>query len=85
MKIAIYSDNFYPELSGISDSLIALARELAGRGHFIHFFVPRYSKEDHTLSNMEHGELDLGRTSPSPASPPFISAPARAKDGSSSR
>jgi glycosyltransferase involved in cell wall biosynthesis len=60
MRIAIYSDNFYPELSGISDSLIALAQELSSRGHFIHFFVPRYSKEDHTLSNVEHGELDLG-------------------------
>jgi glycosyltransferase involved in cell wall biosynthesis len=60
MRIAIYSDNFYPELSGISDSLIALARELAGRGHFIHFFVPRYSNKDHTLSNLERGEIDLG-------------------------
>ena len=60
MRIAIYSDNFYPELSGISDSLIALARELAGRGHFIHFFVPRYSHSDHTISNFERGELDLG-------------------------
>lgn len=60
MRIAIYSDNFYPELSGISDSLITLGRELAGRGHFIHFFVPRYSSKDHTLSNFERGELNLG-------------------------
>jgi UDP:flavonoid glycosyltransferase YjiC (YdhE family) len=42
MKIASFSENVYPELSGISDSIIALARELAGRGHEIHFFVPRY-------------------------------------------
>jgi glycosyltransferase involved in cell wall biosynthesis len=60
MRIAIYSDNFYPELSGISDSLIALAQELAKRGHFIHFFVPRYSKDDHTLSNLSGAEIDLG-------------------------
>jgi glycosyltransferase involved in cell wall biosynthesis len=60
MRIAIYSDNFYPELSGISDSLIALARELSARGHFIHFFVPRYSKKDHALSGLEHDEIDLG-------------------------
>jgi len=32
MKIAIFSDNFYPEMSGISDSIISLAKELAARG-----------------------------------------------------
>ena len=60
MRIAIFSDNFYPELSGISDSLVSLARELAKRGHKIHFYVPRYSKKDHALSKFEHDEIDLG-------------------------
>ncbi len=47
MRIAMFSDNFYPELSGISDSILVLGRELARRGHAIHFYVPRYSKRDY--------------------------------------
>ncbi|MDP2709056.1 MAG: glycosyltransferase [bacterium] len=40
MKIAIFSDNFYPELSGISDSIILLSKELDKLGHKIDFYVP---------------------------------------------
>lgn len=60
MRIAIFSDNFYPELSGISDSVISLAKELAKRGHFIHFYAPKYSAADHHISNAPHEEIDLG-------------------------
>jgi len=60
MRIAIFSDNFYPELSGISDSIVSLATELAKRGHFVHFYAPRYSAADHHLSNAVHEEIDLG-------------------------
>jgi 1,2-diacylglycerol 3-alpha-glucosyltransferase len=60
MRIAIFSDNFYPELSGISDSIISLAKELAKRGHFIHFYAPRYSAADHHISNAPHEEINLG-------------------------
>ncbi len=60
MKIALFSDNFYPELSGISDSLISLSKELSKRGHRIHFYVPKYSEADYKLSNEPHREPDLG-------------------------
>jgi 1,2-diacylglycerol 3-alpha-glucosyltransferase len=60
MRIALFSDNFYPELSGISDSLISLSKELAKRGHRIHFFVPKYSEADHKISNAPFGEINLG-------------------------
>lgn len=60
MRIAIFSDNFYPELTGISDSLISLSRELGRRGHQVHFYVPRYSAKDHAISKAEHAEIDLG-------------------------
>ena len=50
MKIAIFSDNFYPELSGISDSIITTGRLLAERGHQIHFFAPRYPQTNQELS-----------------------------------
>lgn len=61
MKIAIFSDNFYPEISGISDSVISLAKELAGRGHEIRFYVPRYPKRCHTKVGLECKEIDLGK------------------------
>ncbi|MDE2018735.1 MAG: glycosyltransferase [Patescibacteria group bacterium] len=60
MRIALFSDNFYPELSGISDSLISLAEELAARGHQIHFYVPKYAPEDYSKARQPYRELDLG-------------------------
>lgn len=60
MRVAIFSDNFYPELSGVSDSIISLAKELSQRGHFIHFYVPYYSPKDFAKSKFAHGEIDLG-------------------------
>lgn len=58
MRIAIFSENFYPELSGISDSIITLAKELARRGHIIGFFVPEYPKKNYPEGNTK--EIDLG-------------------------
>lgn len=60
MRIAIFSDNFYPELSGISDSVISLAKELAKRDHQVHFYAPEYSVTDYRKSKVEDAELDLG-------------------------
>jgi len=60
MRIALFSDNFYPELSGISDSIIALAKQLAVRGHEIGFFVPAYAPGDYAAANVPVAEIDLG-------------------------
>ncbi len=60
MRIAIFSDNFYPELSGISDSVISLARTLAARGHAINFYVPRYAPDDYAAAGLPAREIDLG-------------------------
>ncbi len=61
MKIAIFTDNFYPELSGISDSIITTAKELAKLGHTIKFFVPEYSKKNFQTAGLKYKkEIDLG-------------------------
>lgn len=60
MKIAVFSDNFYPELSGISDSLVESARELCGLGDDIVFFVPRYGKKDFAVSHLPYQEIRIG-------------------------
>lgn len=62
MRIAIFSDNFYPELSGISDSILNLARELAARGHRIRFYAPSYARRDYTLLGLPFTEIDLGES-----------------------
>ena len=60
MRIAIFSDNFYPEISGISDSIIATAQELAKQGHTIRFFVPDYSQKNYEMSGiLSKREIDL--------------------------
>lgn len=57
MKIAIFSDNFYPEMSGIADSILSLAKGLAELNHRINFYVPRYSDRDFHISNLPPSEL----------------------------
>jgi len=60
MRIAIFSDNFYPELSGISDSIATTARELGRRGHTINFFVPKYRARHFKIANFPVEEINLG-------------------------
>lgn len=60
MKIAFFSDNFYPELSGVSDTIFLTGRELARRGHSVDYFVPRYSKANYAIGGLESKEIDLG-------------------------
>ena len=60
MRIAILSDNFYPELSGISDSIITLAKAMADKGHFINFYIPKYSRKGYEISKVPYKELNLG-------------------------
>ena len=60
MKIAVFSDNFYPELSGISDSIIEQARELNGLGHDLCFSVPRYGKADFAVPHLPYEEIRIG-------------------------
>ncbi len=60
MKIAIFSDFFYPELSGVADSITSTACELAKLGHTIDFFVSSYNKKDYETSGSLPTELDLG-------------------------
>jgi glycosyltransferase involved in cell wall biosynthesis len=61
MRIAFFSDNFYPELSGIADSILTLGKELARRGHFVHFYAPYYGKEDYEKIHAEPKELEIER------------------------
>lgn len=60
MRIAIFSDNFYPELSGVSDSIILLAKELAELGHEINFYIPEYSVKNYRTPDLAVKELALG-------------------------
>src|SRR3989344_1798795 len=58
MRIAFYSDNFYPELSGISDSIVITGRELVKRGHEVLYVAPRYAPKDYAVIKAEgvHGQ-----------------------------
>lgn len=60
MKIAYFSDYFYPQIGGIQDSIMTLGKELGRRGHQIYFFVPYYSKKHYSVSNLPQSEPDLG-------------------------
>jgi 1,2-diacylglycerol 3-alpha-glucosyltransferase len=53
MRIAFFSDNFYPELSGITDTLITTGKELARRGHAVLYVGPRYTHKDYELAKKQ--------------------------------
>lgn len=50
MKIAYFSDNFYPELSGITDTILITGAELHKRGHQVLYVGPRYSEADYAVA-----------------------------------
>ncbi len=59
MRIAFFSDNFYPELSGVSDSIRTLGTALAARGHEVLFSVPAYPPRAFIQANLVPQELSL--------------------------
>ncbi len=46
MKIAIFSDAFYPQINGIVTSILSLAGNMADRGHEVVIVAPSYRKLD---------------------------------------
>lgn len=63
MRIAMFADNFYPELSGISDSIMTTGKELARRGHEIAYYAPRYAPEDFAAMHLPDVASIAPRTS----------------------
>jgi 1,2-diacylglycerol 3-alpha-glucosyltransferase len=51
MRIAFFSDNSYPELSGIVDSIHITGKELSKRGHEVVFVGPHYSDKNYATGN----------------------------------
>lgn len=60
MRIAVFTDHFFPELGGIQDSVMLTTRSLARRGHEIELFAPRHPAADFARSGHQVGEPDLG-------------------------
>lgn len=56
----MFTDNFYPELGGIQDSILATVRELGARGHQIMLMAPSASHRDYARVGRAPTEPDLG-------------------------
>lgn len=52
MRIAMFTDSFYPELGGIQDSVMASARELGRRGDEVMIFAPAAAARDYRRGGM---------------------------------
>ncbi|OGC86262.1 hypothetical protein A3D70_00275 [Candidatus Adlerbacteria bacterium RIFCSPHIGHO2_02_FULL_54_18] len=44
MRIAYFSDDFYPMITGIGDTILITGKELSRRGHEVVYIAPRYAK-----------------------------------------
>jgi 1,2-diacylglycerol 3-alpha-glucosyltransferase len=62
MRIAYFSDNFYPELSGITDTILISGKELTKRGHDVLYIGPRYSEADYKLGKRPTPKSDAEDT-----------------------
>jgi glycosyltransferase involved in cell wall biosynthesis len=60
VRIAIFTDYFFPELGGIQDSIAALSRSLGGRGHQVCIYAPRYGRRDYRRVGEPERERWLG-------------------------
>ncbi len=60
MRIAVFTDNFHPEIGGIQDSIRTNVRELGKRGHKIIVFAPAAAARDYRRVNLPVAEPDLG-------------------------
>lgn len=60
MRIALFTDSFYPELGGIQDSILISARELGARGHAVAIFAPAAAPRDFARANLGVAEPALG-------------------------
>ncbi|NDL61658.1 glycosyltransferase [Acerihabitans arboris] len=60
MRIAVFTDSFYPELGGIQDSVLSGCRELGKRGHQVVVFAPRATRHDFKLAGVPGHEVDAG-------------------------
>jgi glycosyltransferase involved in cell wall biosynthesis len=60
MRIAVFTDYFFPELGGIQDSIAITAGALGRRGHSIDIYAPRYGAGDYRRVNATGREPDLG-------------------------
>ncbi|OGF32085.1 hypothetical protein A3H09_03130 [Candidatus Falkowbacteria bacterium RIFCSPLOWO2_12_FULL_45_13] len=60
MRIALFSDNFYPEIGGVQDSVACLGRELGRRGLAFCYYVPQCSSRDFIKAKLPVGEINLG-------------------------
>jgi len=60
MRIAMFTDYFYPELGGIQDSIATISRSLGRRGHQVDIYAPRYAARDYRRIGAAVRERDLG-------------------------
>ncbi len=56
----MFTDYFFPELGGIQDSIATISRALAGRGHQVDIYAPRYGRRDYCRVGVPVRERDLG-------------------------
>ncbi|WP_213992926.1 glycosyltransferase [Sodalis sp. dw_96] len=61
MRIAVFTDSFYPELGGIQDSVLTGCRELGKRGHQVVIFAPHATRHDFNVAGVPGREVDAGQ------------------------
>jgi glycosyltransferase involved in cell wall biosynthesis len=60
MRIAMFTDYFFPELGGIQDSIATISRALGRRGHRVDIYAPRYAPGDYQRVGSVVREQELG-------------------------
>jgi glycosyltransferase involved in cell wall biosynthesis len=62
MRIAFFSDNAYPELSGVADSMLMTGKMLVARGHEVCCVAPRYAALDYARASRARPNAEVEDT-----------------------
>lgn len=60
MRLAVFTDSFYPELGGIQDSILTIVRALGERGHAIRVYAPAAPARDFARAGVPEVEPEAG-------------------------
>ncbi len=67
MKIAIFTDSFYPKFDGVVSTILKTTDALAKRGHEFYIFAPKYPKLSKTAKPLQlHENIQVKRFSSVP-------------------
>ncbi|MDP2666803.1 MAG: glycosyltransferase [Candidatus Diapherotrites archaeon] len=74
MRIAIFTDSFWPQINGVTTSILNMVRVLSRQGHSFLIYAPKPAGEVKTFPSIKHVEVVWLPARPLPTYPDYLIA-----------